>query len=200
MATFVSTSFTISPTFASSTTSYSSSVVATTSSVSISATPTATTSTMQYKIGSGAYAALSSGTTVSNLSLSHGDNTITVLVTAQDGITTQSYEFVITRAQVVSTITIALTAGATLATYNTPVNIIATTSNVAGRVNFKVGGISISGCGQKDVLIGAATCSWTPDAANSATVLTAVFTPTDLVANTSVTSSEPFAVLVKMTG
>jgi uncharacterized repeat protein (TIGR02543 family) len=186
---FVLTNFTLSPTFISSTSSYTSSVLASTSSVSISATPTAATSTMQYKVGSGSFATLTSGVTIANIPLNYGDNSLTVRVTAQDG-TLQNYEFVVTRPSAASTILIALTGGATSGTYNAPVNIIATTTNVAGKVNFKVGGTSITGCAQKDVSNGTATCAWTPAAANASTVLTAVFTPTDSVANSPGTSAD----------
>ena len=189
LGTFVLTNFTLSPTFISSISSYTSTVLASSSSVSISATPTVATSTMQYKVGSGSFATLTSGVTIANIPLNYGDNSLAVRVTAQDG-TLQNYEFLVTRPSSASTILIALTGGATSGTYNAPVNIIATTTNVAGKVNFKVGGASITGCAQKDVSNGTATCAWTPAAANASTVLTAVFTPTDSVANSPGTSAD----------
>lgn len=190
IGTFFPINFTVSPSFSGNTTSYTSTVASGVSTVAFAVAQSVTPTTIQYKFNTGSYASLASGTNTPNLSLNYGDNTISVLMTAQDGVTTKTYTITVTRPQAASTISIALSAGATTATYNTAVNIIATTSNIAGSVNFKVGGTTITGCGAVNVLSGSATCAWTPAAANSATVLTAVFTPTDTVANTTVTSAD----------
>jgi len=66
-------------------------------------------------------------------------------------------------------------------TYNTPTTITAVTS-VTGSVNFKVGGVSVTGCESRASTLDAgtisATCSWTPASGGNAT-LTADFSPTD---------------------
>jgi hypothetical protein len=48
----------------------------------------------------------------------------------------------------------------------------------AGSVNFKIGGVTISGCGAASAASTSATCTWTPGALGSVS-LTAEFTPTD---------------------
>jgi uncharacterized repeat protein (TIGR02543 family) len=75
------------------------------------------------------------------------------------------------------TISLALPASATTATYGTAVTITATVSK-AGKVTFKSGGTAITGC---TLVSGSttATCNWTPSAVNASTSLTADFAPDD---------------------
>ena len=79
--------------------------------------------------------------------------------------------------QASSTISLALTAGATTATYGTSV-VITATVNTPGVVTFKSGGTAITGCTSVTATT-TATCTWTPSAFNTNTVLTADFLPTD---------------------
>ena len=75
------------------------------------------------------------------------------------------------------TISLALPASATTATYGTAVTITATVSK-SGKVTFKSGGTAITGC---TLVSGSttATCNWTPSAVNASTSLTADFAPDD---------------------
>jgi hypothetical protein len=75
------------------------------------------------------------------------------------------------------TISVALPAGATAATYGTPV-VVTVTVSIPGAVTFKSGGVAVSGC-TSVAATATATCTWTPSAFNANTVLTADFLPTD---------------------
>ncbi len=86
---------TLSPAFATATTSYTSTVAYSVNSVTISATKSDAGATIQYRLGtSGAFSSLVSGT--SSVSLAVGANTVEVKVTAEDT-TTTTYSTVITR-------------------------------------------------------------------------------------------------------
>jgi len=84
---------TISPAFSSGTTSYTASVVNATSVITI--TPITNNPTATVKVNG---AAVSSGTASAGIPLNAGPNTITTIVTAQDGITTITYTVIVTRA------------------------------------------------------------------------------------------------------
>ena len=83
---------TLTPTFASGTTSYTSSVSTATSSLTV--TPTTMDANATVKVNG---TALISGSASSAINLSFGGNTITIVVTAQDGTTTQTYTVTVTR-------------------------------------------------------------------------------------------------------
>jgi hypothetical protein len=102
---------TLSPTFASGTISYSASVTNATSSVSVTPTFTQANASIQARVNSGSYSSVTSGTASGSLALNVGDNTIDVLVTAQDG-TTKTYTITVNRASASSpTITIGSISG-----------------------------------------------------------------------------------------
>jgi len=86
---------TLSPTFASNTTSYT----ATASGVSITVTPYLTDGrgTIQVRVNGGSYSSVTNNTASGSLSLNQGTNTVDVLVTAQDGVTTKTYTVTVTR-------------------------------------------------------------------------------------------------------
>ncbi len=84
---------TLSPTFATGTTSYTASVSNATSSLTV--TPTVTDTTATVKVNG---TTVTSGSASGSISLSVGTNTITTLVTAQDGVTTTTYTTTVTRA------------------------------------------------------------------------------------------------------
>jgi uncharacterized repeat protein (TIGR02543 family) len=96
---------TLSPTFASGTTSYTASVSNATSSITVTPTVTQANATIQAKVGSGSFASVTSASASGSLALAVGSNTITVLVTAQDGTTTASYTVTVTRGVASQTIT-----------------------------------------------------------------------------------------------
>lgn len=107
----------ISPTFASGTTSYSFSVPYATSTTTLTATATGPTGggfLMEYRLGAGAWTSLgtTSPQTSGSIALAVGTNTIDVRVTAQDGITQTTYTTTITRNVAVSTLSaLSFTAG-----------------------------------------------------------------------------------------
>ena len=97
---------TLSPTFASSTTSYSATVTNATNSITVTPTRNQGNATIGVRLGtSGSYTSVTSGSASGSLSLNVGTNTIEVLVTAQDGTTTKLYTLTISRLPVVPTIT-----------------------------------------------------------------------------------------------
>ncbi len=83
---------TLSPAFASGTTSYGASVSTTTTSITV--TPTASSPTSTITVNG---AAVADGTPSGTIPLSLGPNTVTVVVTAQDGITKGTYTVTVTR-------------------------------------------------------------------------------------------------------
>jgi uncharacterized repeat protein (TIGR02543 family) len=90
---------TLAPTFASSTTSYSVTVPNATNSITVTPTRNQGNATIGVRVGtSGSYTSVTSGSASGSLSLNIGTNTIEVLVTAQDGTTTQLYTLTVTRA------------------------------------------------------------------------------------------------------
>ncbi|WP_307298148.1 MULTISPECIES: cadherin-like beta sandwich domain-containing protein [unclassified Paenibacillus] len=84
---------TLSPTFASGTTSYTASVANATTSLTV--TPTVADSTASVKVNG---VTVTSGTASGAIALAVGSNTITTVVTAQDGTTTKTYTITVTRA------------------------------------------------------------------------------------------------------
>lgn len=88
----------LSPTFATSTTSYTASVLNETNTVTVTPTQAQANATIQVRVNSGSYASVTSSTASGSLSLNVGSNTIDVLVTAQDGTTTATYAVTVTRA------------------------------------------------------------------------------------------------------
>src|SRR6185503_17512996 len=84
---------TFSPTFASTTTSYTDAVGNTITSVTV--TPTTTDVNATVKVNG---TAVASGTASGAINLNVGNNTISVVVTAQDGTTTKTYTVTVTRA------------------------------------------------------------------------------------------------------
>jgi gliding motility-associated-like protein len=84
---------TLSPVFTSGTTNYTASVSNTTTSISL--TPTLADATASITVNG---SSVSSGSASGSISLSIGANTISTVVTAQDGITKQTYTVTVTRA------------------------------------------------------------------------------------------------------
>lgn len=89
------------------------------------------------------------------------------------------------------TLSLSLPSNATTATYGTPVAITATVST-PGSVTFKSVGAAITGCTSISTTLTSpytASCTWTPSAANSSTLLTADFAPTDSTGFSSLTGA-----------
>ncbi|MFY8090488.1 MAG: glycosyl hydrolase [Chitinophagaceae bacterium] len=105
----------ISPAFSSNITAYTVSYANNISSITVTSTKDFVNATIQISINGGAYTTVNSGTASGSLSLIVGTNTINVLVTAEDLVTTKLY--VITATRLVNTWT-----GASTANYNTAAN------------------------------------------------------------------------------
>jgi PKD repeat protein len=88
---------TLSPTFASGTTAYSSIVNSITSSITVTPTKADAGASIQARVNGGTYATVTSGSASSALSLNFGTNTIDVKVTAEDGTTLKTYTITVTR-------------------------------------------------------------------------------------------------------
>jgi uncharacterized repeat protein (TIGR02543 family) len=88
---------TLSPSFVSSITAYTASVLSDTSTVTVTPTITQANATIQVRVNSGSYASVTSGSASGSLALNSGSNSINVLVTAQDG-TTSTYTVTVTKA------------------------------------------------------------------------------------------------------
>ncbi|ACM21690.1 cytochrome c, 20 heme-binding sites [Geotalea daltonii FRC-32] len=93
LSNLVLSSGTLTPTFSSTTTSYTASVANSVSSITVTPTEADTTATTTVN-----GVAVNSGTASGPISLAVGSNTITTVVTAQDGVTTKTYTVVVTRA------------------------------------------------------------------------------------------------------
>jgi len=90
LSNLVLSSGTLSPAFASGTTSYTASV----NTASVTVTPTTSDATATVKING---TTVASGTPSGSIALAIGSNTITTVVTAQDGTTTKTYTITVTR-------------------------------------------------------------------------------------------------------
>jgi sugar lactone lactonase YvrE len=87
---------TLSPTFASATTSYTASVANATASITVTPTLAQPDATISVRIKGGTYAPVTSGSSSGELPLAIGSNTIEVRVTAQDGVTYKIYTVTLT--------------------------------------------------------------------------------------------------------
>jgi formylglycine-generating enzyme required for sulfatase activity len=127
---------TLSPTFASATTSYTASVPNATTSITVTPTRAQADATIEVRVNTGTYAAVTSGSPSAALSLNVGTNTLDVRVTAQDGTTQKTYTVTVTR-MATQSITFA-NPGAQLA--NATVNLSATGGGSGNPVTFTVEG------------------------------------------------------------
>ncbi|MEO6497389.1 MAG: cadherin-like beta sandwich domain-containing protein, partial [Mucilaginibacter sp.] len=164
---------TISPAFASGTTSYTASVGYSTASITV--LPTKTDGFATIKVNDTTEV---SGQASRSIKLNFGENVLKTLVTAEDGLTTKTYTITLTRPKFVQTITFASLPGKTYgdadfdpgATINTSLSISYSSSNtdVATIVNKK---IHIVGPGTADI-----TASQPGDAGNAAVSVTQTLT------------------------
>jgi spore germination protein GerM len=88
---------TLSPTLASGTTNYTSSVVNVTSSITVTPTRAQANATIQVRVNGGSYTSVTSGSPSGLLVLNVGSNTVDVQVTAQDGLTQKIYTVTVLR-------------------------------------------------------------------------------------------------------
>ena len=101
---------TLTPAFAGTTTSYTASVPHATASITVTPTVTQAQATVDVQVGGGGYAPVASGAASGALGLAVGANTIDVRVTAQDGVTQQTYTLTVTRLAAAQTLTFAAVA------------------------------------------------------------------------------------------
>ncbi|MFN3943098.1 MAG: cadherin-like beta sandwich domain-containing protein [Flavobacterium sp.] len=90
---------TLVPTFDADTTTYEASVSNANSSITVTPTVQVAGATLQVRVNGGSYVGVTSGVASGALALNVGNNTIEVLVTAQDGTTTKLYTVTVNRAQ-----------------------------------------------------------------------------------------------------
>ncbi|WP_395737657.1 cadherin-like beta sandwich domain-containing protein [Prosthecobacter sp.] len=124
---------TLSPSFASGTTSYTVTVADTLSSLTV--TPTVAQANASVKVNG---TAVNSGSASGAISLGYGANTITTVVTAQDGTTTKTYTIVVTR----------LAPNPLVATYSAATNVPLTTNGftaTGGAVSFSLNYAPLTG-------------------------------------------------------
>ncbi len=88
----------IAPAFDPGTTGYSASLGNISTNVTVTPASADSTATIQVSINGGAFSAVASGSACSPLTLNVGANTISIKVTAQDGVTTQTYTLTVNRA------------------------------------------------------------------------------------------------------
>ena len=88
---------TLAPTFASGTLIYTAIVPNTTTSITVSPTLANLAATVQARVNGGLYTSVTSGSPSGSLALNVGGNTVDVMVTAQDGTTTEIYTVTVTR-------------------------------------------------------------------------------------------------------
>ena len=88
---------TLNPVFASATTTYTASVTNATTSITVTPTLNQANATIQVRVNGGNYSSVTSGNASGSLALNVNDNTVDVLVTAQDG-TIKTYTITVTRA------------------------------------------------------------------------------------------------------
>ncbi len=165
---------TLSPTFSSSTLSYTASSLSGTTAITVTPTASGSFSTIQVKVGSGSYASVSSGSASSSLSLAYGNNTVTILVTAQD-LTTSTYSVVINRPLISRTIS--FTSPPTSLTYGSTATLSASPSAgpSEGSVSYSVGastGCSLTGA-VLSVTDATGTCSISSTVTSGATYASA---------------------------
>jgi hypothetical protein len=113
-------SVTLTPVFASATTSYTDSVTSSISSITV--TPTVNQSNATVTVNG---TAVTSGSASSSINLNVGSNTITIVVTAQDGVTTKTYTITVTRTSLGVTVTVSAPAKVPANNYqfDVPVNL-----------------------------------------------------------------------------
>jgi hypothetical protein len=87
----------ITPTFAAGTTSYASAAAVEATATTVSATASLPTSSVQFRIAGGTYTLASTGSGSATFDIAEGANTVDVLVTDQDGVTTGTYSVVVDR-------------------------------------------------------------------------------------------------------
>jgi hypothetical protein len=87
----------ITPTFAAGTTSYASAAAVEATATTVSATASLPTSSVQFRIAGGTYTSSTTGSGSATFDIAEGANTVDVLVTDQDGVTTGTYSVVIDR-------------------------------------------------------------------------------------------------------
>jgi trimeric autotransporter adhesin len=138
----------LTPAFASGVTTYTASVVYSVTGLTV--TPTASDAAAVVRVNG---TPVTSGSPSAAISLAAGENVITVLVTAPDGATTQTYTVTVTRTSARATIT-QLSSSANPASSGAPILLTAVVSGMdlpTGTVTFKERGAVVPGCSAQAV-------------------------------------------------
>ena len=164
---------TLSPAFGSNTTSYTATVTNATTSITV--TPTVTDNNATVKVNG---TTVASGSASGNISLSVGSNTITTVVTAQDGTTTQTYTTTVTRAALIAQAALTVAASPNVLNATTPTSTLSTSGGSgSGAVSYAMtaGTCTLSGA---TVTAGSAneTCTVTATKAADGTYTSATAT------------------------
>jgi hypothetical protein len=156
------------PVFSPLTTAYKSSVGSNVTSVTVNPTASDSMATISVKLNAGNFTAVSSGSNSSALTLGSGNNTISVRVTAQDGVNTQFYNLVVNRLPSASADldSLTLSAGAITPAFNTStgnyvLSVPNSTGNTTLTATLQAGGgkveLQLNGGGYKALTSGVAS-------------------------------------------
>jgi Autotransporter beta-domain/Cadherin-like beta sandwich domain/IPT/TIG domain len=164
---------TLSPTFASGTSTYTASVTNATASITL--TPTVTQVNATITVNS---AAVASGSASGAISLSVGSNTITTVVTAQDGTTTQTYTTTVTRAALLAQAAFTVSASPTTLNATTTSSTLSTSGGSGtGAVSYtNTGTCTLSGSTVSAGTTSSETCTVTATKASDGTYAAATAT------------------------
>jgi uncharacterized repeat protein (TIGR01451 family) len=166
LSSLVLSSGTLSPAFAAGTTAYSAEVDYSVTSITV--TPTKENANAAIKVNG---VTVSSGSASGPIALSVGDNTVTIIVTAQDGVTTRTYTLTVTRLHVVTTTSV--TSSANPAELGQTVTFTAQVTPVptGGTMAFRDNGVAIAGCTAQSLNgIGQASCETAAFAAGAQSI------------------------------
>jgi len=165
---------TLSPGFASGTASYTASVTNATASITV--TPTVTQANATITVNG---AAVTSGSASGAISLSVGSNTITTVVTAQDGTTTQTYTTTVTRAALLAQAAFTVSASPTTLNATTTTSTLSTSGGSGtGAVTYAMtaGSCTVSGSTASAGTTSSETCTVTATKASDGTYAVATAT------------------------
>ena len=165
---------TLSPVFASGTASYTASVTNATTSITV--TPTVTQANATITVNG---TAVTSGNASGAISLSVGSNTITTVVTAQDGTTTQTYTTAVTRAALLAQAAFTVSASPTTLNATTTSSTLSSSGGSgAGAVSYAVttGSCTVSGSTISAGTTSSETCTVTATKASDGTYAAATAT------------------------
>ncbi|RZK59082.1 MAG: hypothetical protein EOO91_06195 [Pedobacter sp.] len=166
LSAFTISSGTLSPSFGSGTTTYTASVA--NSVTAITVTPTKTDNFASIKVNG---TTVTSGSASGNIALNIGDNVITTVVTAEDGLTTQTYTLTVNRPKAAQTITFGTIAAKTFGNADFPAGASASSGLTLSYTSSNTSVATVSGTNIH--IVGAGTSTITASQAGDASYLPA---------------------------